>query len=161
MSAIGSYAVLTRHQFPLCLSRAREVRTESRGKWPFKKAEVVGVDEFKKAWQAALVEEVSFDHSGYVLGNYVDAQHAVNRIHLVNEQSEEARVLNNVFTAAFPFHEVVVPPELASEPLLAFCKDEYGDDARSMVEALAAAHLFYRRGLNSITLENLVVFIIR
>ena len=107
------------------------------------------------------MEEVNFDYSGYVLGNYLDAQLAVNEIQLADEQSEIASTLCKVFTAAFPFDAPVPLSELASDPLLAFCREEYGNDAEGMVEALHAAHLFYQKGLNSITSENLVIFIIR
>ena len=124
MSAIGSYAVLKRHQYPVCLQRAREVRSETSGKWFFKKTEIVGVNEFKQAWQAALADEVSFDYSGYVLGNYLDAQDSVNQIRLANEQSDEARVLCKVFTAAFPFHAAMTLPEFTPDSLLAFCQEE-------------------------------------
>jgi len=33
MIAIGSYAVLRRSQFFVCLDRARHIRSESSGKW--------------------------------------------------------------------------------------------------------------------------------
>jgi hypothetical protein len=66
-----------------------------------------------------------------------------------------------VFTAAFPFDVPVTLPELAPEPLLAFCQQEYGYDLQGMVEALRAAHLFYAEGLSKISSENLVIFIIR
>ena len=161
MSAIGSYAVLKRSQFPVCLDRARHICSESTGKWLFKKTAVAGISEFKQAWQAALVEEVNFDYSGYVLGNYLDAQHAMNQTQVVDEQSEAASALCKVFTAAFPFEAPVALPELASEPLLAYCQQEYGNDAPGMVEALRAAHLLYKKGLSNITSENLVIFIIR
>jgi hypothetical protein len=72
----------------------------------------------KQAWQAALVEEVNFDYSGYILGNYLDAQLAVNQIQLADEQSEIASTLCKVFTAAFPFDTPVTLPQLAPEPLL-------------------------------------------
>ena len=161
MSAIGSYAVLRRRDFAACLDRARNIRSESSGKWLFKKTVVVGVSEFNQAWQAALVEEVNFDYSGYVLGNYLDAQLAVNQIQLADEQSEVASTLCKVFTAAFPFDAPVTLRVLASEPLLVFCQQEYGNDAQGMVEALRAAHLFYQKGLSTISSENLVIFIIR
>src|SRR5687767_5434690 len=148
MSAIGSYAVLRRRNFAACLDHARHIRSESSGKWLFKKTVVVGISEFEQAWQAALVEEVNFDYSGYVLGNYLDAQLAVNQIQLAAEQSEIASTLCKVFTAAFPFDAPVALPEFASGPLLAFCQQEYGNDAQGMVEALHAAHLFYQKGLN-------------
>jgi hypothetical protein len=82
MSAIGSYAVLRRRNFAACLEHTRQIRSESSGKWFFKKTAVVGVNEFKQAWQTALVEEVNFDYSGYVLGNYLDAQLAVIKSNL-------------------------------------------------------------------------------
>jgi hypothetical protein len=72
MSAIGSCAVLRRRNFAACLEHARHVHSESSGKWFFKKTAVVGVSEFKQAWQAALVEEVTFDYSGYALSKYAD-----------------------------------------------------------------------------------------
>jgi hypothetical protein len=65
MSAIGSCGVLKRHNFTACLVRAQNIRSESTGKWLFKKTAVAGISEFEHAWQAALVEEVTFDYSGY------------------------------------------------------------------------------------------------
>ena len=161
MSAIGSYAILRRSHLPACADGALRIRSESTGKWPFRTKAVVGIDEFDEAWQAAVVEEVSFDYSGYVLGNYLDAQQAVNQTQITDEQSELTRALCKVFTAAFPFEAPVALPELASELLLAFCQEEYGSDAQGMFEALMAAHSFYQKGLSNITSENLVIFIIR
>jgi hypothetical protein len=37
---------------------------------------------------------------------------------------------------------------------------EYGDDAPGMVDAITAAHKFYRRGLAEISPERVVVFVI-
>ena len=85
----------------------------------------------------------------------------MNQIQLAKEQSEVSRALCKVFTAAFPFEAPVTLPELASEPLLAFCQQEYGNDAHGIVEALKAAHLFYQRGLSNSTAETLVIFVIR
>ena len=161
MSAIGSFAVLRRHDFSECLDKAGCIRSVSTGRWLFKKTEVVGISEFRQSWQAAVVEESSFDYSGYVLGDYLDVQLELNRFQVADEQSDAARVLCKAFTTAFPFEAPVMLPELESEPLLAFCREEYGNDAQGMVEALKAAHLFYQKGLAKITSENLVVFIIR
>jgi hypothetical protein len=161
MSAVGSYAVLRRLNFAACLDHARNIRSESSGKWLFKKTIVVGISEFEQAWRSAVVEEVHFDYSGYVLGNYLDAQLAVNQIQLADEQSEIASTLCKAVTAAFPFDAPVTLPELATEPLLAFCQQEYGNDAQGMADALRAAHLFYEKGLSNITSEKLVIFIIR
>ena len=161
MSAIGSYTVLRRLNFAACLDHARNIRSESSGKWLFKKTAVIGISEFEQTWRSAVVEEVHFDYSGYILGNYLDAQLAVNQIQLADEQSEVASTLCKVFTAAFPFDAPVALPEFESEPLLAFCQQEYGHDAQGMVDALRAAHLFYEKGLSNITSENVVIFIIR
>jgi hypothetical protein len=78
-----------------------------------------------------------------------------------DEQSETARLLAKVFTAAFAFDAPVELPDLPPERLLAFCNEEYGADAAGLVEALEAAHEFYRRGMAEITPEQLVVFVIR
>ena len=96
MSAIGSYAILRCRNFAACVEHARHIHSESSGKWLFKKTAVVGVNEFKQAWQAALVEEVNFDYSGYVLGNYLDAQPAANQIQPADEQFEIASTLCKV-----------------------------------------------------------------
>ena len=161
MSAIGSYALVTRTGFQACLALARQVRSETTGKWMFKKSRVAGIEEFRKAWHAAVVQEVDFDYSGYVIGNYLDAQNTVNRVRLIDEQSEVAKTLSKVFTAGFPFEAPVSLPDLPQEELLAFCREEYGeDDAAGMLEAINAAHSFYQHGLEAITPEHLVVFII-
>jgi hypothetical protein len=161
MSAIGSYAVLRRRDFAACLDRARNIRSESSGTWLFKKTVVVGVSEFNQAWQAALVEEVNFDYSGYVLGNYLDAQLAVNQIQLADEQSEVASTLCKVFTAAFPFDAPVTLRVLASEPLLVFCQQEYGNEHKVWLKVCALHTFFKKKGLSTISSENLVIFIIR
>jgi hypothetical protein len=162
MSAIGSYAVLSRAKFPLCLAKAQEVHDETTGWWIFKTTRVVGVEQFNQAWGETLVEEVPFDHSGYVLGNYLDAQEAINKRVLFDEQSEAGTALSKVFTAGFLFDAPLSPPPLPPDRLLAYCHEEYGaDDAPGGVEALQAADTFYRRGLATITPEHVVVFIIR
>ncbi len=160
MSAIGSYAVLMRGELRGCLALTQSVRAQTTGRWIFKQTQVIGIEEFRRAWRAAVVREVDFDHSGYVLGNYVDAQQAINGIQLIDEQSEGARALSRIFTAAFLFDAPVSLPDLPAERLLAFCRKEYGGDAAEMIEALTAAHLFYQRGLAEITPEHLVVFVI-
>lgn len=161
MSAIGSYAVLTRADATACVALANAVRTETTGRWLFKRSQVVGREAFHQAWRAAVVREVGFDHSGYVLGDYVDAQEAINGIRLVDEEAEPSRALGNVFTSAFVFPAAVALPELPAERLEAFCREEYGpDDAPGMVEAITAADGFYRRGFGEITPEHLVAFVI-
>ena len=161
MSAIGSYEVLNRGQFPVCVGLARNVRTETTGKWIFRKTRIFGMKEFEQAWRASLVQTVDFEYSGYVLGNYLDAQLAINSTRLIDEHSETARLLSMVFTAGFVFEEPLPLPTLAEQKLHDFCQTEYGKDAPGMIEAITAAHSFYTRGLREITSVNLVVFVIR
>ncbi len=103
MSAIGSYEVLTRDGFAASLEAARNVRTETSGRWIFKTSEEKGREAFDIAWRASLVERVDFDYSGYVLGNYLDAQYEINGLRLFDEESEPSLALSKVFTAAFLF----------------------------------------------------------
>jgi hypothetical protein len=160
MSAIGSYVVMRRSDLPGCIALAQNIRTETTGKWIFKQTQEVGHDEFYRAWKAGVVREADFEYSGYALGNYLDAQEAVNGAQLFDEQSETGQVLAKVFTAAFVFDAPVSLPAMAGEPLLEFCREEYGADAQGMAEAITAADEFYRRGLAEITPEHLVVFVI-
>jgi hypothetical protein len=162
MSAIGSYAVVSRAKFPLCLEKARNVHDETTGWWIFKTTRVVGVEAFREAWRQALIEEVSFDHSGYVLEDYLSAQRDLNNFTLFDEELEAFGNLCKVFTAAFPFEEPLSPPPLPSDRLLAWCRGEFGDEeAPGLVEALEAADTFYHRGLSAITPERVVVFLIQ
>src|SRR5262245_61597323 len=118
MSAIGSYAIVSRERFRTCLAKAQEVHNETTGWWIFKTSRVVGVEEFNQAWREAVVEEVTFDYSGYALGNYyLDAQEAINQNVMFDEQSEAGRALSKVFTAAYFFDAPLSPPPLPSDQL--------------------------------------------
>ena len=163
MSAIGKYVVLRREAYRECVRLVGNVHTESTGKWMFKKQVTCGLEEFNAAWKAAVVEEVAFDYSGYVIGNYLDAQAAVNGIPAdAFERSPDALALNKVFTAAMPFEKAATFEKFDEQKLLAFCKDEYGEeDAQGMCEAIQAAHEFYTGGLARISKENVVVFVIQ
>jgi hypothetical protein len=161
MSAIGSYEVLRRVTFADCLAAARGVRPEPTGTSIFKKAEGKALDEFQARWTSSVIERVDFEYSGYVLGNYLDAQQEINQLQLFDEESEEATTLNKVFTAAFVFHRAVPLPEMPDDKLEAFCRHEYDADGADLLEPLRAAHEFYARGLDAITPDNLVVFVIR
>ena len=113
-----------------------------------------------QVWRASVRKHVVFDYSGYVLGNYVDAQRAVNGVVLVDEQADVARNLAKAFIAAFVFDTVVPLPELPDEPLRAHCTDAYGAEGQELLEPITAAHAFFERGLLEITPESLVVFVI-
>jgi hypothetical protein len=142
MSAIGAYHVLNRTDFDACMKAAR-------------------TKTFKAAWEAAVSKTVDFDGSGYLLGQYLDAQREVNERELFDEQSEVGRTLAEVFTAAFVFDQPLEPPELLPDRLEEYCRDEYGQDGPQMADALLATHAFYKQGLSEISPENLVVFVIR
>ena len=103
MSVIGSCEVLDRVRFEQCMDFARKVRTETTGKWIFKTSTVSGLAAFHPAWDAAVLRRVDFDHSGYVLGTYLDVQLAMNDASLFDDESERAEILCGVFTAAFVF----------------------------------------------------------
>jgi hypothetical protein len=160
MSALGRYAVLRRAAFPECVERAKNIRTQTRGRWIFKNPVVVGMEEFKAAWAEALVEEATFGYSGYVIRNYFDAQEHVNSVPNRYERTETALALTKAFTAAFPFEEKETFAELPPEKLAAWRREEYGEDADGMAEAITAAHAFYQEGLAKITPETVVVFLI-
>jgi hypothetical protein len=96
-----------------------------------------------------------------VLGNYLDAQYAVNGLRLFDEESATAVALTKVFTAAFVFDAPRTLPELPEGKLQTYARDEYGEDGQDLIEPIRAAHAFYARGMTAITPENLVVFIIR
>ena len=161
MSAIGSYEVLSRSKFDECLQVARDIRTETSGKWIFRQTNTSGRDAFLEKWNASVSKRVDFDHSGYVLGQYLDAQTVINQKVLFDEGSELGRTLAKVFTAAFVFDSSLSLPDLPANELDDCCAEEYGHDATAMVEAINAAHAFFAQGLNEITPENLVVFVIR
>ena len=161
MSAIGSYDVLTRDGFAACLDAARRVKPEATGQWIFKTTREAGREAFDAAWAAARVDEVGFDYSGYVLGNYLDAQLAINNIRLFDEESEPALALAHVFTAAFVFDAPRTLPEIPTDKLQAFCREEYGEDGEDLIEPIQAAHAFYAQGIGAVSAANLVVFIIR
>jgi len=161
MSAIGSYEVLTRDGFAACLDAARNVHPETTGKWIFKTTREKGREAFDAAWAAARVDAVGFDYSGYVLGNYLDAQLAINNLRLFDDESEPALALANVFTAAFVFDVPRTLPELPTDRLQAYCREEYHEDSEDLIEPIQAAHAFYAEGIAAITAANLVVFVIR
>jgi hypothetical protein len=161
MSAIGTYEVLSRSKFDECLKLARDIRPETTGKWIFRHTRMTGRDEFIAAWNASVSKRVDFDYSGYILGQYLDAQNVINQTVLCDEESELGRTLANVFTAAFVFDRSVSLPDLPATELATCCTEEYGHDGPAMVEAINAAHTFFAQGLTEITPENLVVFVIR
>ena len=163
MSAIGTYAVLRREGFRECVRLASEVRKEVSGKWIFQKQVTRGLEEFHAAWKGALVEEADFEYSGYVLGNYLDAQEQVNGVEARElERSPAALALSKVFTAAIPFTHTPAPfPLLEEPPLRAFCESEYGSDSDNMYQAILAAHEFYGRGLTRVSERHVVTFVIR
>jgi hypothetical protein len=139
------------------------MRTEVTGKWIFKKPVTRGRDEFNAAWAAALVEEVDFEYSGYVLGDYLDAQGTSQR--RPNRGTGAVRgspVDEQAVHSRHTFEERPAPfPAIEEQALHAFCQDEYGGDADSLYQAIQAAHEFYRRGLARLSETHVVMFVIR
>lgn len=161
MSAIGSYVRMTRQDLDRCLDLAGRVRTETSGKWFWKKTLELGRDEFENAWNAALLEEVDFDHSGYALSDYFTAQEEINNLTDHPFDSPQGRVLSSIFTAGFPVTTPTTFPSLPESKLRAFCSEEYGpEDAANMYSALMAAHEFYGRGIAALRPGEAVVFIV-
>jgi len=62
VSAIGSYEVLDRTAFVACMDLARQVRSETTGKWIFKSSRIVGLNEFNEAWRSAVRHVVGFGY---------------------------------------------------------------------------------------------------
>lgn len=160
MSAIGTYEVLNRSDFQRCLDAARSIRTETSGTWLFKTTRTVGASEFTELWQASTRKQVVFEYSGYVLGNYLDAQQAINQAEVVDEQSEVSVTLAKAFTAAFVFDTPVSFRDFTADELNAYCRDEYGEDGAELLEPMRAAYHFLEQGIAEITDETLVVFVI-
>jgi hypothetical protein len=160
MSAVGSYQVLKRSTFAACVEAARNVRSWTTGVWIFKRTRTSGLAEFTATWDASVSKTVDFDYSGWALGQYLDAQRAINQRELFDEQSELGRTLARVFTAAFVFDTPMTLPDLPANELDAYCRGEYEQDGPAMAEAITAAHAFYAQGLMEITPENLVAFVI-
>ena len=142
MSAVGTWEVLNREDFDRCLP-------------------LCGTAAFPPAWQRAVVRRKDFEGSGYVLGNYVDAQAELNQLRLFDEESHAARQLGRAFTAAFVFDNSIPLPELPRERLIEYCRNEYGEEGDGLVEPLRAAHAFFTQGLREVNDDHLVVFVIR
>lgn len=140
---------------------AQAVRTQDTGWWLFKRTIVVGRPEFEAAWRAAVVEERDFGYSGFVLGNYLDAQEQINGVSNSAENSPAARALANVFTAAFSFEQRRDLPDPPENKLVAWCREEYGEEGEQLVAAILAAHRFFRDGLEAIAADRVAVFLIK
>ncbi len=113
MSAIGSVVFLRRQAFAGVVESAAAVRSERAGWGPFKKLVTHGRDAFDQAWAAAVVEEVTFNFSGYVLASYLGAQRSLSGFAAADlEDSVAARALANIFTAAIPLEHPASLPDL-------------------------------------------------
>jgi hypothetical protein len=160
MSAIGSYEVLNRAKFDACIEAARKVKTTITRLWFTTRSTTTGLEEFHALWRASVLKTVDFDYAGWVIGQYLDAQNALNEKEFLDEESELGQVLMRIFTAAFVFDRPLAFPGLPASALEAYCREEYGEDGPGMAQAITAAHAFYAQGMKEITPENLVVFVI-
>jgi hypothetical protein len=159
MSAIGSYVRIRTTDLDRCLELAAPASSEGKFRWPWQPRAETGRERFTREWEAAVLEEVDFDGSGYVLASYFLAQGALNGLDDPFE-SPEADRLANVFTAALPVRVRRVFPELDANGLREFCATEWGADAPGMHAAILKAHEFFRAGMSRVTSEEAVVFII-
>lgn len=158
MSAIGGWTRMTAANLDRCLALAAGVRQETKRRLLGTKTVTVGLSEFHDAWSAATLEEVDFDYSGYVLAQYFLAQGAINGF-ADPFDTADAQALSKVFTGAFPVRSRTTTfPPLPPDELRRFCAEEYRGDADGMVEAIAAADAFFRRGIESIGEGEAVVF---
>lgn len=161
MSTIGSCVILNRSGFRDCLDVARNIQSDPRNDTPSQPANQPAVEDFHRSWNIHIVEEITFDYSGYVLGIYMDAQSVINGVATFFDDNEEADLLAKIFIAGFPFERSFFFPDLPADKLQEFCQREYGeDDAQSMTEAINAAHEFYRQGLLKVTTDSVAVFVI-
>jgi hypothetical protein len=113
-------------------------------------------DAFAREWRSATMEEVVFEHSGYVLASYFLAQGDLNDVSDPFD-SPEGLVLAGVFTAAFPARTTFALPELERDALEAFCISEWGEDGVARCEPILAAHEFFKHGMSRITPDTAVV----
>lgn len=161
MSAIGSVVLVKRPEFARCVQLAAEVRHEKKGWGPFKKDVTYGREAFEQAWSGAVIEEREFDFSGHALSGYFEVMQQLTGLDPESLASTEAgRALDNLFIAAIPFEQPLQLPELNGESLRDYCAAEYGEDADEMFSALQAADRFYRSGLECLSAEHVVVFLI-
>jgi hypothetical protein len=142
VSAVGSYEVLNRAGFAECLALARNVRSETTGKWMFTQTRVTGLPEFNEAWKRSVLHRVDFDYSGYVIGNSRKGpeQSLRGRVHIRRARSAAGSCGREAGD--------VLPLRVRRRPTRA-------------VEAIVAAHAFYAKGLGELTPDTLVAFVIR
>lgn len=161
MSTIGSCVILNRSGFEYCLELARNIKSGPQKPVSSEPSNGMVVEDFHRNWNSHIVEEITFDYSGYALGNYIDAQGVINGIETFGDDTEAAELLAKIFMAGFPFERPVDFPDLPDDKLEQFCREEFGtDDAQAMTEAIYAAHEFYRQGLLKVTTETVAVFVI-
>jgi hypothetical protein len=140
------------------LEQAAAATSDRPFRWPWQPRAESSRERFDHEWDAATLEEVVFDGSGHLLGQYFLAQ---SELHEVADpfESAEAAPLARVFTAAFAAR---VPQELRAfdeSALRQFCK-EWGDEAPAMYDGIIAAHAFFKEGMARIRDGEAVVFII-
>jgi hypothetical protein len=147
---------------PTDLARCAELAAQATGdrtfRWPWQARTETGLERFGREWDAAVLEEVVFDGSGYVLGSYFLAQAALNHFADPFDAAESADFAK-VFTAAWPVRTQLSLPELDAGALRQFCAAEWSDDPQ-MYEAVMQAHSFFKAGLGRVTEDEAVVFII-
>ena len=142
MSAIGSYVRIRTADLDRCLELASRDSSD-----------------FAREWDAAVLEEVDFDGSGWVLSSYFLAQSHLNDL-ADPFDSAEGMTLAKVFTAAFPVRAPQPLPELDAKALQEFCASEWDTVAAAVCDGIVQAHAFLTMGMARIAQGEAVVFII-
>lgn len=159
MSAIGSYVRLKESDLARCLQLATSATPHRPFRWPWQARAESSLEAFEGEWTSAVLEEVVFDESGYLLASYFLAQAALN--HVTDPfDSVEGKILAKVFTGGVPVRDPRAFPELPTGALEAFCRSEWGDEGEGMAEGIAAAHAFFNAGISLATRDEPTVFII-
>jgi hypothetical protein len=102
------------------LALAARVTASPPSRWPWQKPPQNERDTFVREWDAAVLEEVDLDGSGYLLSSYFLAQNVLNGLPDPFD-APEGLTLAKVFTAAFPLRAPLSLPTLEAKALAAFC----------------------------------------
>src|SRR5262249_22643359 len=159
VSAIGSCVRMKTSDLDRCLALAGGITPPQKSRWPWQKKLDTGRDAFVREWAAAVLEEMVFDGSGYLLASYFLAQNEMNGLTDPFDEPE-GLMLAKVFTAAFPVRVPHSLPALEPNALAAFCNKEWGDNGPGKCEGITRVDAFLKAGISRIDDNHSVVFII-
>ena len=144
--AAGVVALDSNHRDTVarCLGLARNVRTESTGKWIFRKSRVIGLPEFREAWRAPYcAESISTTQATSWETIWTPKERATRRSSSMS--SRRWREYSPACSRRRSFSTRRVRCRISPRKKLhAFCGAEYGTDAPGMIEAIRARIRFTR-----------------